>query len=588
MIVPQTKQEEFRGAFWDGIKGFFSAERIGTMLEFVNGIVPSLDKAGEWLGGQVSGWDDNLWNAIEDFLKDANMLSPGTSELFDTLKKYPPFFSTILALIMMQGQLQTYNETAAYAVSAKMRHGLNEQLKPELADVSSLIRTAMIAPEKINEVVATLYKWGYSDDAINTLFISSYRLYDENTCRELFLRGILSADKLFERMRELGFTDTRTKEMMEAWEVIPGPGDLFHMVAKEAFEPELIAHIGLGDEFPEEQTQWLEKQGISRFWAQKYWYAHWDQPSIQMGYEMLHRGAIDEKELDMLFKAVEMPPFWRDKLKKISYMPYTRVDIRRMFDLGIVDIDTVYANYQDLGYDAEHALEMTKFTIAYVDPEDKKLSKAEVLNAYMDKVLERSDCVSLLRNLGFKEDQVEFYIVGAEYDVVKKMESAKLKVIKDRYILRLSDKFETLRELSLLNLESARVDLLFEQWEIELFKDNKIPTKADLEKFWLKEVISEPTWYEEMDKKGYSLRYRAWYFELMEEKKAAIEEAAKPEIPEEPEEIIKFPSKTDLEKFWLNDIIDETKWRSQMEKLGYDKEYRDWYFGVMQAKKEGK
>lgn len=525
MIVPQTKQEEFRGAFWDGIKGFFSAERIGTMLEFVNGIVPSLDKAGEWLGGQVSGWDDNLWVAIEDFLKDANMLSPGTHELFETLKKYPPFFSTILALIMMQGQLQTYNETAAYAVSAKMRHGLNEQLKPELADVSSLIRTAMIAPEKINEVVATLHKWGYADDAINTLFISNYRLYDDNVCRELFLRGILTPDKLFERMRELGFTDTRTKEMMQAWEVIPGPGDLFHMVAKEAFEPELIAHIGLGDEFPEEQTQWLVKQGISKFWAQKYWYAHWDQPSIQMGYEMLHRGVIDEKELDMLFKAVEMPPFWRQKLKEISYLPYTRVDIRRMFDLGIVDIETVYKNYQDLGYDAEHALEMTKFTIAYVDPEDKKLSKADVLGAFIDKILTKEDCLSLLKNLGFKEDQAEFFIVGAEYDAVKKMENAKLKVIKDRFILRLSDKFETLRHLSLLNLESARVDLLFEQWDIELFKDNKIPSKTDLEKFFLSNIITETIWLDEMDKLGYSEKYRGWYLMLLYEKKKTKKES---------------------------------------------------------------
>lgn len=519
MITPLSKQEEFRGAFWDGIKGFFSAERIGTMLEFVNGIVPSLDKAGEWMNESVSSLDDPLWDVLEKFLKDADMLAPGTTELFATLKKYPPFFSIIMALIMMQSLFGTYNQTAAYAVSAKMRHGLNEQLKPELADVSSLIRTAMIAPEKINEVVDTLHKWGYADDAINTLFISNYRLYDDNVCRELFLRGIIDSAKLFERMRELGFTDTRTKEMMEAWEIIPGPQDLFHMVAKEAFEPEMISHIGLGDEFPEEQVSWLAKQGISKFWAQKYWYAHWDQPSVQMGYEMLHRGVIDDKELDMLFKAIEMPPFWRDKLKKISYMPYTRVDIRRMFDLGIVDIDTVYANYQDLGYDAEHALEMTKFTIAYVDPEDKKLSKAEVLGAYIDKILSNEECFSLLRNLGFKPDQVTFLIAGAEYDAVKRMENAKLKVIKDRFILRLDDKFETLRKLSLLNLESARIDLLFEQWDIELFKDNKIPSKTDLEKFWLNVVINDDEWHDEMDKIGYSGKYRNWYFELMEKKK---------------------------------------------------------------------
>lgn len=311
--------------------------------------------------------------------------------------------------------------------------------------------------------------------------------------------------------------------MMQAWEIIPGPQDLFHLVAKEAFEPDMIAHIGLGDEFPEEQLEWLKKQGISKFWAEKYWFAHWDQPSIQMGYEMLHRKVIDEQELDMLFKAIEMPPFWRDKLKQVSYLPYTRVDIRRMFDLGVVDVKKVYENYQDLGYDDEHALEMTKFTIAYVDPEDKNLSKGEVLSAYIEKILTNEECFTLLRNLGYKEDQVAFIIATAEYDAVKKLEGAKIKVIKDRFILRLADKFETLRELSLLNLESGRVDLLIEQWDIEIFKDNKIPSKTDLEKFWLQLVITDDEWHVEMERIGYSTKYRNWYFQLMDKKMGAKE-----------------------------------------------------------------
>ena len=106
------------------------------------------------------------------------------------------------------------------------------------------------------------------------------------------------------------------------------------------------------------------------------------------------------------------------------------------------------------------------------------------------------------------------------------MENAKLKVIKDRFILRLSDKFETLRALSLLNLESARVDLLFEQWDIELYKDNKIPSKTDLEKFYLSDIVTVEQWHGEMDKIGYSGKYRNWYFQLMELKKESKKDVA--------------------------------------------------------------
>jgi len=518
-VADDNDSAGFVGYLWEGIRGFFVLMWDKVWVSGLSLLPNFLDGIGKKMEESVKAVDEPIWDFMIDFLRDQKMMTPDLDAVIQKFKDLPPIWSMAMFFIIMQKQWGIYNETAAYAMSAKMRHLLNVQLKPELADVSSLIRTAMIAPEKIDEVVDRLHKWGYADSEINMLFISNYRLYDADMCRELFLRGILTSDKLFERMRELGFTDTRTKEMMQAWEIIPGPQDLFHMVAKEAFEPEMISHIGLGDEFPEEQLPWLAKQGISKFWAEKYWYAHWDQPSVQMGYEMLHRKVIDEKELDMLFKAVEMPPFWRDKLKEISYIPYTRVDIRRMYDLGIVEIEDVYKNYQDLGYDDAHALEMTKFTIAWVDPEDKKLSKGEILGAYTDKIVSEPDCFSLLRNLGYKEDQAVFYIAGAEFDAARKLEGSKLKVIKERFILRLSDKFETMRELSLLNLDAKRVDLLFEQWEIELFKDNKIPSKSDLEKFWLNNVINDDEWHEEMDKIGYKGKYRNWYFVLMEAKR---------------------------------------------------------------------
>lgn len=518
--MPEDKDSGgFIGHLWDAVRGFFNLQWKDYFVNSIKFVPEWLASTADWLNSWFKTTDDPMWDWLIQFLKDQDMMTPELEKMFEGHKDLYPIISVIWWLLMSVTQIGAYGMAVAPATTSKIRQRLNEELSPELADPAALIRTAMIAPEKIEYVIETLHKWGFSDTHINTLFISNYRLYDDNVCRELFLRGILSADQLFVRMRELGFTDTRTKEMMQAWEIIPGPQDLFHMVAKEAFEPEMISHIGLGDEFPEEQLPWLAKQGISRFWAEKYWFAHWDQPSVQMGYTMLHRGVIDEKELDMLFRAIEMPPFWRDKLKQISYLPYTRVDIRRMFDLGIVEVEEVYENYKDLGYDDEHALQMTKFTIAYVDPEDKNLSKSEVLSAYIDKILTNEECFALLRNLGFKPDQVAFLIATAEYDAVKSLEGKKIKVIKDRFVLRLADKFETLRELSLLDLESARVDLLLEQWDIELFKDNKIPSKTDLEKFWLNDIITEVIWHEEMDKIGYSEKYRGWYFDLMKTKK---------------------------------------------------------------------
>ncbi|GAH58877.1 unnamed protein product, partial [marine sediment metagenome] len=46
-------------------------------------------------------------------------------------------------------------------------------------------------------------------------------------------------------------------------------------------------------------------------------------------------------ELDSLFMATDIMPWWREKLKAISYNPLTRVDVRRVFKMGIVSEEQV-------------------------------------------------------------------------------------------------------------------------------------------------------------------------------------------------------------------------------------------------------
>ncbi|GAH80833.1 unnamed protein product, partial [marine sediment metagenome] len=204
---------------------------------------------------------------------------------------------------------------------------------------------------------------GLDESQIDLLFITLYKPYDESMCRDLYLRGILNKPSLFHRLRQLGYTDTRIEEMIQTYPAIPGPGDLFRLVAKEAFEPDIVKYYGYDEEFPAEQVKWLKAQGITEDWARKYWYAHWEPPSIQAGYEMLHRGVIDARELFDLYRTVEIPPFWRDKLTKIAYNPFTRVDVRRMHKAGVLSEAELLRAYMDVGYDAEKAGKMTEFTI---------------------------------------------------------------------------------------------------------------------------------------------------------------------------------------------------------------------------------
>ncbi|MEF9437230.1 MAG: hypothetical protein L0922_00190 [Candidatus Mariimomonas ferrooxydans] len=253
---------------------------------------------------------------------------------------------------------------------------------PHPAPVEVLIQSAIIDPGRTTENRAQLKKHGFDETQIDNLFLAAYKTLDEGTLRILYLRDEITESRLYERMRELGYTDIRTQEMVKTWRVIPGPQDLLHMVAKEAFEPDMYGLLGLDQNFPADQMPAMEAHGLSRYWAEKYWIAHWDQPSIGQGFEMLHRDVINLSELDLLFRAVEIPPYWRDKLTEIAYRPLTRVDVRRMFEMDIMNEQQVFDSYRFHGYNVENADYMTRFTVAFKNSHEKELTRGAILESY--------------------------------------------------------------------------------------------------------------------------------------------------------------------------------------------------------------
>ena len=106
---------------------------------------------------------------------------------------------------------------------------------------------------------------------------------------------------------------------------------------------------------------------------------------------------------------------------------------------------------------------------------------------------------------------------------LKKLEKKQIGIIETKFVNRYIDKFEALRLLSLLNLPYKQQNLLMEQWELDLMQDNKLPSKTDLEKFFLQDIISTDQYNYEMSKLGYNKEYTSWFRKVLELKKGVKE-----------------------------------------------------------------
>jgi len=144
-----------------------------------------------------------------------------------------------------------------------------------------------------------------------------------------------------------------------------------------------------------------------------------------MGFEMLHRGVIDKDELKLLLRALDVMPFWREKLVQISYNPLTRVDVRRMFSIGILDETQVKRAYLDLGYSDEKAEWLKQFTIRYYTPEDstaldefKNQARGAYSQAYIKHIISEDEYRAFLATLKYHKDDIDLLVEIDNFKIV--------------------------------------------------------------------------------------------------------------------------------------------------------------------------
>ena len=292
---------------------------------------------------------------------------------------------------------------------------------------------------------------------------------------------------------------------------IPPVSDLITMAVREAFSPDIAARFGQYEDFPDDFARYAEQQGLSEEWAKRYWASHWNLPSPQQGFAMLHRGVIDANDLRTLLRAQDVMPFWRDKLIEIAYRPLTRVDVRRMYKEGVLNEQEVFQSYLDQGYSDENAERMTEFTVKQTLTTLSKFSTSDVIRAFTQRMISRSEAASLIRELGVRSADVEFILRSSEYKREWEFTEERISAIRNLYKKESFTENDASSALGRLNLPADQINVLMEQWWYE--KRERPParwTKAETIKFVEAGTITRERGVQELT----ALRYDAEHIEV--------------------------------------------------------------------------
>lgn len=361
------------------------------------------------------------------------------------------------------------------------------------------------------EMFTVIRKDGFSETDAQNMWVSSLQIPNEIDLLAMWLRGIVSEPEFRDAMQHRGWGPDWTTKMQASARLIPPVQDLITMAVREVFDPAIVNRFGQGEDFPPEFAFWAEQQGLTEDWARKYWAAHWGLPSVQMGYEMLHRGVIDKDTLELLLRAQDVMPFWRQPLIDISFANYTRVDIRRMHKLGVLSTEEVTRAYKDIGYDEEKAANLTRFTVQLNTPPPTRdvktlddLTRSNILAFFKDGVIDRREATNLLRRAGFTDQVIDLLMEGAELDIEREERAAEKDLIIEQAKAGILSFDEAQDRLSGIGLETLERTKAINALVRAQAAATRLPTKADLAKFLKGAIINQAEYLDGMQRLGFS------------------------------------------------------------------------------------
>ncbi len=428
-------------------------------------------------------------------------------------------------------------------------------LNPDMQGLFDMLSRKLLT---IDEFYEKARETGFDENTALRMFTASRNLLNAYDYINLFRRNEIDKGLLFNKLEQLKFTEEESKLMLKASEYYPTPQDLILFAVREVYSPDVTSKYGHFEDLPDKFITEGAKVGLSRTQAENYWAAHWRLPSATQGFEMLHRGLINREDLITLLRSLDILPFWRDKIVELSYNVPTRVDVRRMYSMGVYNQEAVYNNYLKLGYNAKDAKDLTDFTTIYENQEKQGITRDNVIKAYLKDIISKEDMENYLYSLKYDEDTVSFLLNQAEYEKSLQSFDSMESELKLQYKQGLID-YTGAKEFMVKNgFPTTLMNKILTTMVETKSQKEKLASRTDLERWYEKNIISKLEYAESMKNLGYGEDIITNYLTEIERDKGDIK--------------VKLLTIKQYQTWYSQGVITEAKFRGLATKMGYRKE----------------
>lgn len=302
--------------------------------------------------------------------------------------------------------------------------------------------------------------------------------YDIPGLQEMFQlnwRGLLTEEELKTWITKTGIHPDFIDKIINLRDLIPGPTDWIRFVVREVITPEQF-------------YEWMPKIGFSAEIAGYYWDAHFELPARRELVDAYHRGVITEDELNKYlfwhdYQAEKRPGISKTDIEILRGIEKTlipRVDLRRGWEMGIIQTEELVDRYEFLGFE-DDAEKMATIQMRVAMEAEISGVRRQVISDYVKGHISEATLRANLEAFDYSSEIVEYYVEAAKRRLDREYREDLLDLYRDGYMKDLITEDElNIRVMEILvNPEVA--ELFIEKAHVDKYKKPYVPKYTEEE-----------------------------------------------------------------------------------------------------------
>lgn len=438
-----------------------------------------------------------------------------------------PAFASAASLFAGVGFIERWTGALPEAITQSLTYATNYTCQfrlPSTQDLNVLVVNDWISDEQWQTGVklqGDCVKWQ------ELLVENAYVKPDITGVISLERRKLIEYDEAKKRLFKLGIKDEDTiSEFYTLTQQLPSMQDVILYMTRDVGDPDAVQENELDTDFDvkysDKLKEWMDTQGVPEEVAKYSWRAHWQYPSNTAIYEMVRRLRPDRKktggefddvdvtieDAEKVLKVNDTAPKWVRPLLAVSYATLTRVDIRRMHCIGVIEDDDLADAYQNIGYNKTDADSQAEFT-KRLNKESQSCNRtgftvAKIMSLYKDGGFREDEAKQLLQTMELPDDQVQSLIDGADTELMAKSKILQKKALRKRYLMGDMEHYEAESMLMQAGFDLSQANNYVSDWDAEKRFKYKQPAATILCKWWSSGLLSGDDYSRRLTNLGYS------------------------------------------------------------------------------------